>query len=134
MLPIKIKEHIYWIGVNDHKTDLFEGLWPITQEGVSYNSYLIDDQKKAIIDLANESAANDILDQISTITDPAGLDYIIFNHIEPDHSGALRILLHKAEKAVILASERGRQMLEAFYGLGERVRVVRDGETLPLGG
>ena len=133
MLPIKIKEHIYWIGVNDHKTDLFEGLWPITQEGVSYNSYLIDDQKKAIIDLANESAANDILDQISTITDPAGLDYIIFNHIEPDHSGALRILLHKAEKAVILASERGRQMLEAFYGLGERVRVVQDGETLPLG-
>ncbi len=133
MLPIKIKERIYWIGVNDHKTDLFEGLWPITQEGVSYNSYLIDDQKKAIIDLANESAANDILDQISTITDPSGLDYIVFNHIEPDHSGALRILLHKAEKAVILASERGRQMLEAFYGLGARVRVVQDGETLSLG-
>ena len=133
MLPIKIKEHIYWIGVNDHTTDLFEGLWPITREGVSYNSYLVDDQKKAIIDLANECAAENILDQIRQVTDPAGLDYIILNHLEPDHSGALRGLLHTAENAVILTSERGRQMLDAFYGLGGKARVVADGETLSLG-
>ena len=133
MLPIKIKENIYWIGVNDHTTNLFEGLWPITQEGVSYNSYLIDDQKKAIIDLVNKSAADSIIDQISQIMNPGALDYIIMNHIEPDHSGALRILLFQAQKAQILTSERGRQMLEAFYGLGSRVRVVQDGESLNLG-
>ena len=133
MLPIKIRENIYWIGVNDYKTDLFEGLWPISQEGVSYNSYLIDDKKKAIIDLANESSANTILDQISQIIEPSELDFIILNHIEPDHSGALRTLLLYAQKAEILATQRGQQMLEAFYGLGSRVRVVQDGEILSLG-
>jgi anaerobic nitric oxide reductase flavorubredoxin len=83
--------------------------------------------------LVNESSADTILAQISQITDPAGLDYIILNHIEPDHTGALPTLLHTIQDAVILTTERGRQMLEAFYGLGERVRVVQDGETLSLG-
>lgn len=133
MLPIKIKDNIYWIGVNDHTTNLFEGLWPITQEGVSYNAYIINDEKKAIIDLAYERAADSILAQISQITDPAGLDYIILNHIEPDHTGALPLLLHTTRNAEILTSERGRQMLEAFYGVGDRVRVVADGEKISLG-
>ena len=52
MPAVELGNKIHWIGVNDHTTDLFEGLWPITQEGVSYNSYLINDQKKVIIDLA----------------------------------------------------------------------------------
>jgi flavorubredoxin len=133
VLPIKIKPDIYWIGVNDHTTNLFEGLWPIDQVGVSYNSYLINDDKKAIIDLANESAADDILDQISEITDPAQLDYIILNHVEPDHSGALRILLHKASTAEILLTEKASRMLDAFYGIKDNIKVVQDGEILSLG-
>ena len=52
MIPVEIRPKVYWIGVNDRTTDLFEGLWPITQEGVSYNAYLIQDEKTAIIDLA----------------------------------------------------------------------------------
>lgn len=133
MLPVKMREHIYWIGVNDFKTSLFEGLWPIHEEGVSYNAYLIDDEKKAIIDLANEFSANMILDQIGQIMPPSELDYIIMNHIEPDHSGALRVILQEAENAQILTTPRGQQLIEAFYGLGSRVRVLQDGETLSMG-
>lgn len=133
MLPVRIKDNIYWIGVNDFKTTHFEGMWPIHEEGISYNSYLVNDQKKAVIDLANECSDNAFLDQISRVFPPAEIDYIIMNHIEPDHTGATRLLLEHATNAVILATARGQQILDAFYGLGSRVRVVEDGERLSLG-
>ena len=62
MLPVEIKPGIYWIGVNDRTTDLFEGLWPITQEGVSYNAYLINDEKKAVVDLSKALKTDDFFD------------------------------------------------------------------------
>ena len=86
MPPIEIKPDIYWIGVNDRTTDLFEGLWPITQEGVSYNTYLINDEKKAIVDLTKALKTDEFFDQIDQVTDVSQLDYIIVNHMEPDHS------------------------------------------------
>jgi len=64
MPPVEIKPDIYWIGVNDRTTDLFEGLWPITQEGVSYNAYLINDEKKAIVDLAKALKTDEFFDQV----------------------------------------------------------------------
>jgi anaerobic nitric oxide reductase flavorubredoxin len=133
MLPVEIKPDIYWIGINDYTTSLFEGLWPISQEGVSYNSYLINDQKKAIIDLATEASADEILAQIREVTDPASLDYIILNHMEPDHTGVLPLLLNYASHATIMATLRASKLLEAFYGITDRIHVVEDGETLPLG-
>ena len=133
MLPVEIKPGIFWIGVNDYRTALFEGLWPISQEGVSYNSYLINDQKKAIIDLANDFSANDLLSRIAEITDYKDLDYLIINHMEPDHSGALHSLLTLAPQLTIYTTERARLMLEAFYGITERIKVIQDGETLSLG-
>ena len=90
MPPVKIKEDIYWIGVNDRTTDLFEGLWPITKEGVSYNSYLIDDEKKAIIDLSKSIKVDEFLSQIDEIIDISKIDYVVMNHMEPDHSGLIR--------------------------------------------
>ena len=64
MVACEIKPGIFWIGVNDRTTDLFEGLWPITQNGVSYNTYLINDKKKAVIDLVRAEKADELLDQI----------------------------------------------------------------------
>lgn len=133
MPPVEIRPDIYWIGVNDRTTDLFEGLWPITQEGVSYNAYLINDEKKAIIDLAKALKTDEFFDQIEQVTSISGLDYVIINHMEPDHSGVLHILRRMVPGVTILGTEKTRSLLESFYGITEGVQVVRDGETLSLG-
>ena len=133
MPPVEIKPDIYWIGVNDRTTDLFEGLWPITQEGVSYNAYLINDEKKAIVDLTKALKTDEFFDQIDQLADVSQLDYIIVNHMEPDHSGVLRTLRRIAPQAIILGTEKTRAMLESFYGITEGVQVVQDGEPLSLG-
>jgi len=134
MPPVEIKPDIYWIGVNDRTTDLFEGLWPITQEGVSYNAYLINDEKKAIVDLSKALKTDEFFDQIDQLADVSQLDYVIVNHVEPDHSGVLRTLRRLAPQATILGTEKARAMLESFYGITEGVQVVQDGDTLSLGG
>ena len=133
MPPIEIKPNIYWIGVNDRTTDLFEGLWPITQEGVSYNTYLIDDDKKAIVDLTKGFKTDEFFEQIQHITDISQLDYVIVNHMEPDHSGVLRTLRQVAPKATILGTAKTQAMLESFYGISEGVQVVQDGDAVELG-
>jgi anaerobic nitric oxide reductase flavorubredoxin len=133
MGPVEIKPDIYWIGVNDRKTDLFEGLWPIEQVGVSYNSYLILDEKKAIIDLSKEIMTDELLEQIGQVADISQLDYVIINHMEPDHSGALRRLRELAPQVTLVGSARTEKMLKAFYGITDGVQVVKDGDTLSLG-
>jgi Uncharacterized flavoproteins len=92
MPAIEIRPGIFWIGVNDRTTDLFEGYWPITQEGVSYNAYLVNGEKKALIDLAKGLKTDEFLAQIADVTDLSQLDYIVINHMEPDHTGILSIL------------------------------------------
>lgn len=133
MPAIEIQPDIFWIGVNDRTTDLFEGLWPISKEGISYNAYLINDKKRAIIDLAKAFKTDAFFDQISGIINIRLLDYIIVNHMEPDHSGILKMLINLAPDAKILCSEKAVAMLDTFYGIRENIQVVRDGETLSLG-
>ena len=133
MPPVQIKPDIYWIGVNDRTTDLFEGLWPITQGGVSYNTYLIDDEKKAIVDLAKSLKTDEFLHQIDQVIDLSQLDYIIMNHMEPDHSGVIRTMRRVAPNTTILCSEKGRDMLASFFGITENVHAVADGDSLDLG-
>jgi anaerobic nitric oxide reductase flavorubredoxin len=133
MLPVEIKPSIHWVGVNDRHSEFFEGLWPIREEGVSYNSYLINDDKKAIIDLSSLATAEDLLESIQTITDPAGLDYIIINHLEPDHSGALKLFRMLAPQAKLVCSAKCAEMLGTFYGINDSIQIVKDGDTLDLG-
>lgn len=133
MPPVSITDDIYWIGVNDRTTDLFEGLWPITRDGVSYNSYLINDEKKAIIDLAKAFKTDDYLGQIAEIVPLADIDYVVLNHMEPDHTGVLKILRQIAPDVTFLASPKALPLLEAYYGISDNVKAVEDGETLTLG-
>ncbi|MGC9358641.1 MAG: FprA family A-type flavoprotein [Anaerolineae bacterium] len=133
MPAIEMKPGVYWIGVNDRTTDLFEGLWPITQEGVSYNAYVVDGEKKALIDMAKDFKADELLSQIAQIVEPAQLDYIVINHMEPDHTGVVRTLRRVAPEAAILVTKKAVDMLEAYYGVVDGVRVVKDGESLDLG-
>lgn len=130
---IEIKPDIYWVGVNDHTTDLFEGLWPIDEEGVSYNSYLIKDEKVALVDLAKSLKVDEFLSHIGELVDFSHIDYIILNHLEPDHTGVLNILWKLSPQATIICSPLAREMVASFYGIKERVRVVGDGEEISLG-
>ena len=133
MAVVEIRPDIYWVGVNDRTTDLFESVWPITQEGVAYNAYLINDEKKALIDSVKSLKTGDFLNKIEEVTEISGIDYLIINHMEPDHSGALHTLKRIAPHITFVATERAKQELAAFYGITENVRTVCDGETLSLG-
>ncbi len=134
MPAVSIKPDIYWVGVNDHTTDLFEGLWPITLEGVSYNSFLVNAEKKALIDLAKSIKVEEYLGRINEITAISGIDYIILNHMEPDHTSILKVIRELAPQAEILCSAKAAPMVNNFYGISDMVRIVNDGEELDLGG
>lgn len=133
MAAIEIRPGVYWIGVNDRTTDLFEGLWPITQEGVSYNSYLVNDDKKAIIDLVKGIKTDEFLSQVAQIIQLSDLDYIVVNHMEQDHTGILRAMTRLAPKAKILGSPKTVDMVKTFYDITDNVVAVEDGETISLG-
>jgi anaerobic nitric oxide reductase flavorubredoxin len=133
MLPVEISSGIYWIGVDDRMTDLFEGLWPITREGVSYNSYLIKDKKKAIIDLTKSIKGDEFFDNIDEIAAINDIDYIIINHMEPDHSGILRTFRKISPNVKILGSQKTQEMLQDFYGIKDNVEVVKDNDEISLG-
>ncbi len=133
MASIELKNDIYWIGVNDRTTDLFEGLWPITKEGVSYNSYLINDEKKVIIDLAKSIKSDNYFDQIDQVLKLPEVDYVILNHMEPDHTGVLHLLRKIAPNITILTTPKARKMLQDFYQINTNIREVQDGEEISLG-
>jgi len=133
MQNIEITQGIYWVGVNDQQTELFEGLWPIKNEGISYNSYLITDEHHALIDLCKGLQGNELVSNIQKLIDLNQLEYVVINHMEPDHSGALELLLKAAPQLTLLCSERAVAMLKSFFGISDHIRVVQDGEKITLG-
>ena len=133
MREIKIADDIFWVGVNDRTTDLFEGLWPIDGTGISYNSYVIKDTKNVLVDLAKAFKTDDFFDQVSNIIPLSQIDYIVLNHMEPDHTGVIRTLRMLAPKAEILCTQKAVPMLADYYGITDGIRVVNDGDTLDIG-
>ncbi len=133
MPAVEIKPDIYWVGVNDRTTDLFEGLWPISREGVSYNSYLVKDEKTAIIDLAKAMKTDDFFGQIAELTALRSIDYVVINHVEPDHTGVLGTLKEMAPDMTIVCTQKAADLLGDYYGMHEHMMVVQDGDTLSLG-
>ncbi|MEG0378478.1 MAG: FprA family A-type flavoprotein, partial [Eubacterium sp.] len=85
MKTVEIKNDIFWIGVNDRETKLFEGLWPIEQEGVSYNAYIINDEKVAVIDTVKSYKQGEYIENIKAVIGNKKVDYLVVNHMEPDH-------------------------------------------------
>ncbi len=134
MSTLEIAKGINWVGVNDRVTPRFEGMWPIEAEGISYNAYLVRGERMALIDAAKDWTLDTLLLRLGSLVDPAKLDYIVVNHMEPDHTGVLRALLRIAPKAQLLCSKRAVKMLAAYYGITERIRPVADGEEIDLGG
>lgn len=129
----KLTDNIYYIGVNDRTTALFEGLWPLPA-GVSYNSYLIDDEKTAVIDCVGSEFFEEHLANMRSVLGNRTVDYIVVNHMEPDHSGALALFRQFYPQARIVGNKKTISMLEGYYGIdGTDCIAVADGTTLELG-
>jgi len=133
MKPNQLSEDIFCLPIHDRSTRLFEGLWPIDQSGITYNSYLVRDEKTVLIDLCTELFQEEYLKELRTLVDPARIDYLVINHMEPDHSGALHAFRQAAPQAIILGSAKTVKMLDDFFGITENIRSVSDGEELALG-
>jgi flavorubredoxin len=127
-----IAENIYYVGVNDRKNELFEDYLPIPQ-GITYNSYVIIDEKVAIVDTVDISFAKTFFDKIDALLDGRAVDYLIVNHAEPDHSGAVSLLRHKYPDIQIVVNDKTVDMLKGYFGIDTNIRVVKEGETLNLG-
>ena len=131
---MKINENIFYIGVNDHKIDLFEGQY-IVPEGMAYNSYLIKDRKTAVIDSVDANFSAEWLNNIEDILGNKEPDYLIVQHVEPDHSGSVISFAEKYPNATVVASAKAFTFLKQFFGsdfIDNRI-VVTDGSKLELG-
>jgi len=133
MKKIVISNKVIYLGTNDRKKGLFENNWPLPN-GVAYNSYLINDEKSALIDTLEFGSKDDYLDEINKYLDGRPLDYLVVNHMEPDHASMIGILLKFYPKLIILSNIKAFKMLEAYYGVGtENFQEVKDGEEISLG-
>lgn len=129
----RISERIHYVGVNDRTTHRFEGMWPLPM-GVSYNSYLIEGSEKcAIVDGVEVSHSLQLVDHINELLAGRKPDYLIINHMEPDHSGAIRILRNVYPDLIIVGNAQTLSMVKGFYGEEGGTLAVKDGDTLSLG-
>ncbi len=132
MHQVQLAENIYYLGFNDRRTQLFENLWPIPN-GVSYNSYLIVDEKIALIDTVERTYIDEYLDQIEELTQGRDVDYLVINHMEPDHSGALKAVVAKYPNITLVGNKKTFDMVENYYKVSENLLEVYDESELPLG-
>ena len=130
----RLTKRIYSVGVNDTDKVLFEGLWPLPY-GVSYNSYLVVDQKVALIDTVEAGFEDEFLVNIAEAIGNRQIDYLIVNHMEPDHSSLAGYMLERYPDLMIVANAKTVPMLKGYYNVPrERIRVIAEGEELSLGG
>lgn len=132
MHQVNLTDNIYYLGFNDRRTHLFENFWPIPY-GVSYNSYLIVDEKIALIDTVERTFIDDYLDQIEVLTDGRPVDYLVINHMEPDHSGALKAVVTKYPNITLVGNKKTFDMVANYYKLSTQTLEVYDDSELPLG-
>ncbi len=131
---MKIKDNIYYVGVNDKEIDLFEGQY-IVPNGMAYNSYVLMDDKIAVMDSVDGRFGNAWIENIKNTLGDKTPDYIIVQHMEPDHSSSLMLFAETYKNATFVASSKAFTMMKNFYGndFADRRIVVKDGDTLNLG-
>jgi len=131
---MKITSDIKYVGVNDHKIDLFEGQYDVPN-GMAYNSYVILDYKIAVMDSVDARFGHEWLDNIAAATGGKAPDYLIVQHMEPDHSANIANFLSAYPNATVVSSDKAFRMMKNFFGkeFEDRRIVVKEGDTLPLG-
>ena len=129
-----ITNDIKYIGVNDHQVDLFEGQYDVPN-GMAYNSYAIMDEKIAIMDTVDKNFTGEWLSNLEAVLDGRKPDYLIVQHMEPDHSASIDIFLNTYPETTVVASSKAFAMMKNFFGTdyADRRIVVGEGDTLNLG-
>ncbi len=131
---MQITNDIKYIGVNDHIIDLFEGQYKVPN-GMSYNSYVIIDEKIAIMDTVDAKFKDEWLKNIETLLGGKAPDYLIVQHMEPDHSANIDVFLEKYPTSQVISSDKSFAMMKQFFGndYADRKIAIKDGDTLSLG-
>lgn len=131
-MKIKVTDKIYYLGVNDRRKQLFENMWPLPN-GVAYNSYLIKDEKTALLDTVEGGSTQNYVKMVEEVLDGQTLDYLIINHMELDHSGEIMEIIRRYPEIKIVGNGKTFKILEAYYGITDNLMEVCDGATLSLG-
>jgi flavorubredoxin len=131
---MKIRDDIRYVGVNDHEVDLFEGQY-VVPRGMAYNSYLIDDEKKAVLDTVDANFGDEWLKNIEDAAKGAKIDYLVVHHMEPDHSANIAKFAERYPEALIVSSAQAFTMMKNFFDddFASRRIVVKEGDTLSTG-
>ena len=131
---MEISNTIKYIGVNDHDISLFEGQYEVPN-GMAYNSYLILDDKLAVLDTVDAHFTEEWLNNLKKLLGSRQPDYLIVQHMEPDHSAGITIFMETYPNATIISSAPAFNMMKQFFGtdFAERRSIIKDGDTLSLG-
>lgn len=130
----KVTDDIVWVGCNDRRLTLFENLFPIPR-GVSYNSYLVMDEKVTLLDTVDVCALQQFMENIDYVLDGKEIDYLIVQHMEPDHGAGIQEMMRRFPNMKIVANAKTVQMIGQFFDLPQedRVVLVKEGDTLTTG-
>ena len=131
---MEITKDIRYVGVNDHEVDLFEGQYKVPN-GMAYNSYIVVDEKTAVLDTVDARFTHEWLDNIEKVLGDRHPDYLIIQHMEPDHSANIANFMQVYKNTTIVSSAKAFAMMEQFFGTAftDRQIVVAEGDTLSLG-
>ncbi|MBX5327294.1 MAG: FprA family A-type flavoprotein [Candidatus Bathyarchaeia archaeon] len=132
---IEISKGVYWVGVRDWNRRVFDALIPLPK-GTTYNSYLVvGEEKKALIDTVNPGFEKELEERIGKTVNPNTIDYVVMNHAEPDHVGAIPYVMALSDKAQLLTTKTGAKMAQTYFKVPEeRIIVVKDQDAIALGG
>ena len=130
----KINEDITWIGANDRRLSLFEGVYSVP-DGVSYNSYFLDDEKTVIFDTVDKAVGELFFENLEYVLKGRKPDYIVVQHMEPDHSATLKQLLKYYPEITIICNQMTSSMIKQFFDFKQEVnfKIVKEGENLITG-
>jgi flavorubredoxin/flavin reductase (DIM6/NTAB) family NADH-FMN oxidoreductase RutF len=129
-----VKEDVYWIGGNDRRLSVFEGVYP-SERGVSYNSYLVLGEKNVLLDTVDKAVSAVFFESLEYLLKGGSLDYLIVQHMEPDHSACLSEIVLRYPKVTIVATQKTVAMIKQFFSfdVDSRLRIVKEGDTLQAG-
>ena len=128
----EIADKVYYVGVNDRQKALFENMWPLPY-GVSYNSYLIVDEKTVLIDTVDVCYSDIFLKKIADALDGRTLDYLVVNHMEPDHAGSIRLLRQQYPDVQINGNNQTFGKMDGYHNITTGLYEVKEGDTLNIG-
>ena len=129
----RITNDLYYVGASDRRLALFENVYPVPR-GVSYNSYLLRDEKTVLMDTADSAVREQYFENVAAALDGRQLDYLVVNHMEPDHAALIADLLLRYPEATVVTTAKAAQMMEQFLGAKpERLQAVKEGDKLATG-